>query len=68
MRWFVKYIVRPKWVVFQFADSGPDEYELGLQICGTVVSLYKGDTLFPTNPKNIRDPGKREFGESLHPL
>lgn len=64
---FVYFILRPKWVAF---DSHPesDGIELGLQIWGVIFSLYKADVIIPESPVNIRKPGKREFGESLHPV
>lgn len=69
MKWFVEHILRPKWVAFQYDDSkDPNDYELGLMVFGAIVALYKGDIIIPSNPKNIRAPGKREFGESLFPV
>ena len=66
----VKNVIRPKWVAFRYdADAeSVDDYELGISIFGVVVGLYKADTIYPDNPIGIRQPGKREFGESLYPL
>lgn len=65
-KWIVKKIIRPKWVAFSTKDA-PEEIELGLQIFGVIVGLYKADTILYTNPATIRKPLKREFGESLRP-
>lgn len=63
MRFLVK-LLSPKWVVFD-EDGGP---ELGLSILGVVIALYKGEVYYPSvNKSRVRKPGKREFGESLHP-
>ena len=64
IRFIVEHIIRPKWVAFSYDDL-PDSVELGLSIFGVVVALYKGRVIYPSNPVNIREPYKREFGESL---
>jgi hypothetical protein len=68
IKWFVKNIVKPEWVSFEYKDAPEGENELGLRIFGVIVALYKGDVIYPTKPKNIRKPEKREFGESLYPV
>ena len=68
IRWIVKNIIRPKWVSFEYEDATNGENELGFSVFGVVVGLYKANTIYPDNPKNMRKPGKREFGESLHPI
>lgn len=65
-KFIVQKIIRPKWVAFQYPDG--DGHELGFSIFGVVIGLYKADTIYPSNPQNIRRPEKREFGESLHPV
>ena len=66
IKFIVKHIIRPKWVAFSYDDRvGIDDVELGLSVFGVIVALYKGCTIYPDNPINVREPYKREFGESL---
>ena len=61
------WLLRPAWVAFTLRDEPQIPPELGLRIRGGIVfALYKG---YVYTPRNIitRAPGKREFGESLHP-
>lgn len=67
LKWLVKNIIRPQWVSFEYHDGKPGANELGLSIFGVVVGYYKAETIYPYKAKNIREPEKREFGESLHP-
>lgn len=66
MRKFIAKLVRAKWVVFTTVDDSKPE--LGLKVCGIVFALYKGEVYCPSNVNFERQPEKREFGESLHPL
>lgn len=66
-KWIVRYLIRPKWVSFEYSDAN-GENELGISIFGVIIGLYKGDTMYPNNPNNIRAPEKREFGESIYPV
>jgi hypothetical protein len=69
MKWFIEHILRPKWVAFQYLDADDaNDYELGLMVWGVVIALYKGDVIISHGVKNVRLPGKREFGESIFPL
>lgn len=52
-----------------------DNAELGVQVNGTYYFLYKGDSIIYKDAKHddgkqmyIRTVGKREFGESCHPI
>lgn len=64
IKFLVERIIRPKWVAFSY-DDAPEYVELGLSIFGVIVALYKGRTIYPSKPINVREPHKREFGESL---
>ena len=57
----VNKVIRPKWKVLKDGDGD----ELGVEILGVFVCLYKGDALSLGYKLDTREPGKREFGESL---
>lgn len=61
LKWIVRNIIRPKWVVFQTVDGK----EFGIKIWGVIVSCYKGETYYPEDFVDLRSPQKRELGESL---
>lgn len=65
LKWLVEKILRPTWVVFTTKEC--DNPELGVKVWGVVIALYKGEAYFPSQIATIRQPDKREFGESLHP-
>ena len=67
IKFIVKHIIRPKWVAFSY-DDATEYVELGVSIFGVVFGLYKGRVIYPTSPVNVREPRKREFGESLYPV
>lgn len=65
VKFFVKNILRPKWVVFTCSDD--EQPELGLSIWGVVVSIYKGGELYPTTIVHTRKPDRYEFPSCLRP-
>ena len=65
LKWLVKTILRPSWVVFTTPECNSPE--LGVKVWGVIFALYKGEAYFPSQVDTVRAPAKREFGESLHP-
>lgn len=60
MKWIVKNILRPQWVVYRTEDG----MEVGVRIFGVIFGCYKAEPYYPTNV-SWRLPEKRELGETL---
>lgn len=64
VRWMLKNIIRPQWVVFGTDDCvGP--MEVGIKIFGVIIGCYKSEPIYPETCWAVRKPHKRELGETL---